>query len=235
MREYILSGRKFKLKQVSGSVEDCYSNVVSEDSEFPYIVNIHNMIPDIYNNYFSFNQKRLQIYNAAKLRMYPSAVGIGHAGNELCVTYLRAANPFKIHRSLLQTPPEEYPSCYGSPRFSRAVSVGKDCFISGTASIIGSKTICPNDTKGQVKVLIDNLTTIGTHTGLAYHCYLQNKEDENTVIDMFAKSKIPLSSLTINDLCREDLMVEVEAVPIWMSRSKYVFPKYHFCYRSCRQ
>lgn len=130
-----------------------------------------------------------------------------------------------------QTSAYQYPPQYGprSPTFSRAtlVSLGDSevLFISGTASIVGHATLHPSDVIAQTRETVTNIeavlaeanaVSVKTHFSLAslhYKVYLRHVSDLETVrveLERLAGSQLNAIYLQA-DVCREDLLLEIEA------------------------
>jgi chorismate lyase/3-hydroxybenzoate synthase len=127
-----------------------------------------------------------------------------------------------------------YPRQYGprSPSFARATAVaGRDesmlLMVSGTASVVGHRTVHAGDIDGQLSELIRNLESLlaesarklarpglaefGEHSLL--RVYVRHAEDW-PVIERRLRARWPgvrLAGLR-GDVCRSDLLVEIEAV-----------------------
>ncbi len=156
---------------------------------------------------------------------YPSASALGHH-SEGAVFYVLAAKQAGTHyRNSLQVNAFQYPREYGpsSPSFSRATELtinGQNLFlISGTASIIGHKTIAEGDLTGQVNTTIKNinhlLTTkrqqdknINIISAKVYLRFANDLEIAQTLLEeAFPTTEIVF---TLADICRANLLVEVE-------------------------
>jgi len=119
-----------------------------------------------------------------------------------------------------------------TPKFERAKYVSlnghKVVFISGTASILNEKTIGIHDVNKQTLVTIDNISgliadenlrhsgvskTSGTIQYTFLRIYVKDASDLASVRDICEKKfgDIPKSYL-IADICRDDLLVEIEGV-----------------------
>jgi len=125
------------------------------------------------------------------------------------------------------------PIHYGKPvSFSRGIKVVLGefvlLFISGTASVDkNGKTAHRGDFLAQAKRTFKNLTALLQSEGASWHdvvkttCYLKdmrNYDTFNKVRNQFYKQKrlnpLPVSSCVGVDLCRPDLLVEIELIAI---------------------
>jgi enamine deaminase RidA (YjgF/YER057c/UK114 family) len=131
-----------------------------------------------------------------------------------------------------QTSAYHYPPKFGrhSPIFSRACVWGEAgggrLFVSGTASIVGHETIHRGDVIAQTRETMVNIGAlleqanrlVGSSRysldGLKLKVYLRNPADLPDVEATLAELLQPAASIVYlqADVCREDLLVEIEAV-----------------------
>lgn len=132
-----------------------------------------------------------------------------------------------------QIPAYAYPERYGprSPSFARAVHLpdGGGMLISGTASILGHQTVHAGDAAAQCRTTLANLAALVDPANLARHridatdsylsgpgtvkVYVRRRRDLAAVRQLCAAAFPPpvrVAYLTV-DLCRADLLVEIEA------------------------
>lgn len=180
------------------------------------------------------------LYNSQET--YPAATGIGIKGNNICISLL-AVNDETMYCGIenpRQTPAYAYPKKYGnsSPKFSRGAYINIDeqkvWFVSGTASIIGSDTIYVDDVVKQTETTIENIEILLSSENLKKHIddnpdiqndlrclkvYIRSWDDVPIIKTLcekkFDKEKIIYMQ---NDICRKNLLVEIEGV--WMKESK---------------
>jgi enamine deaminase RidA (YjgF/YER057c/UK114 family) len=208
----------------------------------PHILRIWNYLPEInrelggIERYRSFNAARQSAFQASRRATrgsVPAACALGSAaGSELVVYFLAAraaATPIENPR---QVPAYDYPADYGarSPTFSRAALAGGDgaalLFVSGTASIVGHRTQHPGDVRAQTRETVRNLEALVAQANraagraafaaheLRYKAYLRNAADLEVVaaeVDAALRPGRPVLYL-LADICRSDLLVEIEAV-----------------------
>lgn len=208
----------------------------------PHILRIWNYLPEInreldgVERYRSFNGARQTAFHAfrrATRGNVPAACALGSAAGSGLVVYFiasrTAATPIENPR---QVPAYDYPREYGasSPTFSRAALAGSDgdtlLFVSGTASIVGHRTQHAGDVRAQTRETVQNLETLVAQANLAagreafstralrYKAYLRNAADLAVVaaeVDTALKPGRPVVYL-LADICRSDLLVEIEAV-----------------------
>jgi enamine deaminase RidA (YjgF/YER057c/UK114 family) len=162
----------------------------------------------------------------------PPACAIGLAGGPLCVAFMagsEAAEPIENPR---QISAYNYPLEYGpsSPTFSRAALVRlpeqEFLFISGTASILGHRTVHPGDASGQTRESLANVAAVVAEANklsrsgdyrldeLAFRVYLRHADQFVSVREALAFTLGNRASITYvqADICRSDLLVEIEGV-----------------------
>lgn len=172
----------------------------------------------------------------------PAACALGSAGGGLHIAFLATRakvigieNPRQLSAYL-------YPGQYGprSPTFSRAALVnlgGHDMlFISGTASIVGHQTLHHGDAAAQTRECLQNIAAVVAEANrqapsadfrldrLAYKVYVRHPEDMRTVCREMAQFiGDPMSAVFLQaDVCRADLLVEIEASGGHTFRAGYV-------------
>ncbi|HUE10662.1 MAG TPA: Rid family hydrolase, partial [Steroidobacteraceae bacterium] len=116
-----------------------------------------------------------------------------------------------------------------SPSFSRACvlseSAGTNLFVSGTASIVGYETIHHGDVAAQTRETIANIDALLDEAnrvvgedrysldGLRFKVYVRQPDDLHAIesaLSASLHSSAPIVYLQA-DVCREDLLVEIEA------------------------
>ena len=162
----------------------------------------------------------------------PAACAIGLAGGPLSIAFMagdQAAVPIENPR---QVSAYDYPPDYGprSPTFSRAALVyppGQEIlFISGTASIVGHRTVHAGDVVGQTRESMANIAAVVAEANrscraaayalpdLSYRVYVRHAEDfplvrENLATLIGSEAEIVFVQA---DICRHDLLLEIEAM-----------------------
>lgn len=165
----------------------------------------------------------------------PAATGIGgHDGHTtIYVLATRGRDIVRIENPR-QVPAYEYPNRYGPqpPSFARAAYVRSgrgsgDLFISGTASIVGHETVHHGDAELQTEATLENIAELVSGRNLRRHgidadlalgdldcvkVYVKHPRDLETVRQVCSSVLSPGSQVlyTIADVCREDLLVEIE-------------------------
>ncbi len=196
-------------------------------------------------NYQDFNDVRARYYDQVQFDQgYPAATGIGQDTGGVIIGFIAVsdsenirikpiANPGQIdaHRySELVLEGSSSQKC--TPKFERAklVSIGSRnyIYVSGTASILGEKTVHEGDVEKQTLTTIENIKRLFTKEnqdklGLSFdvskilfshlRVYVKYKKDIPAVqkvceAELNCKSSLFLES----DVCRENLLVEIEGV-----------------------
>jgi chorismate lyase / 3-hydroxybenzoate synthase len=167
----------------------------------------------------------------------PAATGVGALGGGIgfCLLAGRSAHRVTIENSR-QVPAYRYPERYGpsSPSFARATHVaaagsGASIYVSGTASVVGHETLHRGQIAQQCGETLANLEHLLSADNLARHglrpgrrledlrnikVYVRDQQDLQTVREICAKAFSPAADIAfLNvDLCRSDLLVEIEGI-----------------------
>ena len=165
----------------------------------------------------------------------PAACALGsRAGSPLSIYFLAAHWAPRTIENPRQTSAYHYPPQFGthSPTFSRACvlreSAGTNLFVSGTASIVGHETIHPGDVAAQTRETLANIGALlaeancvvgGEHyslDALRFKVYVRRARDVATVertLSGLVRGAAPVVYLHA-DVCRQDLLVEIEATGV---------------------
>ncbi len=166
----------------------------------------------------------------------PAASGVGAVRGPLALAFLAGDQAPTHFENPRQVPAFHYPREYGprAPSFSRATLVrdapgGRQLFISGTAAIRGHASIAAGDLAGQLDCTVENLRTIGETAGIGpdlaaasdaarhFKVYLRRAADLARVQTHLDRSLLRAGdsvSYLHADLCRADLLVEIEGVVV---------------------
>jgi enamine deaminase RidA (YjgF/YER057c/UK114 family) len=129
-----------------------------------------------------------------------------------------------------QTPAYCYPAQYGprAPAFARASRFTDNngvewIFISGTAAIKGHETLHCGNFGGQLQVTLENVDIVLKKCGMRledcvsgrrrhFKAFLRHRSDLPELLNRMKTVMTPRDSLTVveGDICREDLVVEIE-------------------------
>jgi enamine deaminase RidA (YjgF/YER057c/UK114 family) len=172
--------------------------------------------------------------------VYPASTGIGSGGRDVIMSGIAMASDRKDVvlmplENPLQTSAFDYAAQYGptSPKFARAMVVAAGefacIFISGTASITGSETRHAGDVEGQTWQTLDNIAALISEENLCRHrlpgfgatlddlalvrVYVKRPQDFPTARQVCNVRLGELPAVyAIADVCRDDLLVEIEGV-----------------------
>ncbi len=173
-------------------------------------------------------------------RVYPASTGIGTDSRDVLMSCLAlstkrediVACPLE---NPLQTSAFDYMACYGpkSPKFSRAMALTTGgcttLLISGTASIIQSESQHIEDIEGQTHQTLDNIAALISDSNLARHglpgrgatlrelasarVYIKRQADFEKTRKVCEERLGDLPIIyTVADVCRPELLVEIEGI-----------------------
>ena len=191
--------------------------------------------------YWQFNSGRQAAFSAAGRTVtgdVPAACALGLIGGSVTVFFIATRIvPIAIENPR-QVSAFNYPRQYGprSPTFARAVCIELDrtpyLFISGTASIVGHQTMHVGDVVLQTRETLNNLRAVVdaanqrysledgsprfTLGALNFRVYIRRSQDFDVVrAELVAAfgTEVPLPPIVYlrSDVCRPDLLVEIEA------------------------
>ncbi len=211
------------------------------DSPHPHLIRIWNYLDAINEGegdaerYRRFCVGRAAAIDVAALGGPPpaaTAIGHPHRSGQLHLIALCGAEPATALENPRQMPAWTYPRDYGpvSPGFSRGALIGKGndmrLLASGTASIVGHRSLHPGDAAAQMREALENLAAllqqahrVSGHSFRPGDCealrvYLRDPADLASVSGVLAASAIPQAALVFlhGDICRRELLVELEGV-----------------------
>ncbi|MBW4718114.1 FkbO/Hyg5 family chorismatase [Saccharothrix obliqua] len=187
--------------------------------------------------YRDFCVGRAEAFDAwsARIGRIPAATGIGTRAPGVNLYFLAGradADPVHLENPN-QTPAYEYPDQYGpkSPSFARGTYLRRDhvLYVSGTASIIGDETVRHDDISGQCDVTLANIESLVSAENLRRHgidagyrltdldlvkVYVRDAEDLPLVrarCEQAFGEHARVVYLNV-DVCRRDLLVEIEGI-----------------------
>ena len=156
---------------------------------------------------------------------FPAATAIGSHINGQYIRFLAGVTPGKPVENPRQVSAFKYPRQYGprSPSFSRATLKrwacgGYSLLVSGTASVVGHETH-HQDLVAQLQETARNLAALQAEAGLplrpdVLRVYVRDRADLPAVQQAVAgipELQVPMVFLE-GDICRQNLILEVEAV-----------------------
>ncbi len=213
-----------------------------DPSGFPELLRVWNYFSDI--NGESFGMERYRQFNVGRHDAFlsskrpiagnvPVACALGTKTGPLCLAFLAGRRPLLPIENPRQLSAYRYPREYGvrSPTFSRAGLVRMPeqeiLLISGTASIVGHRTLHHGDALAQARESLNNIAAVleevnrlGGHRdygpeALTYKVYIRHAEHFAAVRQAMAEflgSDSSAQAMYVQaDICRADLLVEFEA------------------------
>ncbi len=200
-------------------------------------------------NYQVFNDVRTKYYNTGTFQFgYPAATGIGMTTGGVIIGFIALSNSGDVKVQPIHNPRQIDAHRYSdvvlmgkptgisdekcTPKFERAKMVTSGdrnhVYVSGTASIVGEKTMHPGDVEKQTLVTIENIFQLFAkenqdQLGLDFdisqilfsHLRVYVKfQDDIPAVKKICESKLHCkSSLYLeSDICRKELLVEIEGI-----------------------
>lgn len=206
-----------------------YARLIQQvrDAGYPYFVRMWNFVGSI-NEVES--RERYQLFCAGRHDAFvaagyhhdvdlPSASAVGMPGRGL-ITYFLAARDAGVQvENPRQVAAYNYPPQYGpkSPSFSRATVWRDTVFVSGTSSVVGHATVHAGDVEAQLDETVRNIEAVLSRTGrslghvVAAKTYVRNAADYDVIARRLAEV-FPVNLYLEADICRKDLLLEIECV-----------------------
>jgi len=151
----------------------------------------------------------------------PAATAIGTHNQQSCYVFIFSKTAGTVIENTRQVSAWEYPLHYSpkQPRFSRALQFGDLLMCSGTASVVGHETRHKDSLQLQFKECMTNIDVLlrgsdinaELHQGL-FRFYLRDVNDVRDLQRDIAEAGLRRYVILGGDICREDLLVECEAV-----------------------
>ena len=214
---------------------------VLDETGHRHLIRIWNYLPRIneqadgeerYRYFNSARQTAFRKSGRATLGSVPAACALGSPpGSPVSIYFLAARRAPKMIENPRQTSAYYYPPKFGkhSPIFSRACVWGESAdsrlFVSGTASIVGHETLHRGDVAAQTRETMVNIEALIEEAnravgvaryslaGLKLKAYVRRPADLPAIEAALAELPHPASIVYLQaDVCREDLLVEIEAV-----------------------
>lgn len=202
---------------------------------FAYLLRIWNFFSDIHGQ-ASTGLDRYQAFCAGRARALeqyaqpwqamPAATAIGTATPGLWVYAIAAREPGTAIENPRQVSAYHYPRLYSPdrPAFARATRVattqGACLLLSGTASIVGHASRHLGDVSAQTREILANLDALRQAAGsgippLAWlRVYVRHPEDQPAIMAALIAHyhRLPLTQWMQGEVCRPELLVEIEGV-----------------------
>lgn len=203
-----------------------------------HLVRVWHYLPGI--SEVSQGRERYHDFNAGRHRAFieqskvfdvhaPAACALGTRDDTVSAYFLAARTPGHAIENPSQVSAYHYPPEYGpkSPVFSRAMlwrtADQSVLFVSGTASIVGHRTLHAGDPENQLEQTIDNLRIVmgearksgwqeNAGTEMLLKVYLRDSGDLAWVAPKLEQAFGPQARIVYleADICRRDLLLEIE-------------------------
>jgi len=226
------------------TTEAAYAGLLALHAELPYrhVWRVWNFVTAINDGegdderYRQFCLGRARAFAASRVDIpadgYPAASAIGkqHGPRSLQVCWFAGREPGTAVENPRQFSAYHYPRQYGpaAPSFSRATVVpGPMVLVSGTASILGHRSMHPGDLQSQLRETLVNLDAVLDRAHAvapaadAYvgqesliKVYVRHEEHAPSVergLRQHVGDRVPILILA-GDICRRDLLLEIEVV-----------------------
>ncbi|HEX8341326.1 MAG TPA: hypothetical protein VF624_10495 [Tepidisphaeraceae bacterium] len=200
----------------------------------PWPVRAWNFVPGIHDascdgdRYMTFNIGRHKAmsdwFGSDLARLAPAATGVGHDGADLEIHALVASQPGIAIENAQQVPAYRYSGRYGRlpPCFARATRAGHRLMISGTAAVLGEDSRHADSFDRQLRLAMSHLLNVA-RDGLGarprfehVRVYLPSTAADacrsEVAAQLLAALGEPAIEFVAADLCRKELLIEIEAV-----------------------
>lgn len=214
---------------------------VLERTQHRHLVRIWNYLPEINREshgderYRRFNSARQAAFKSCGRPTeisVPAACALGSpAGSPVSIYFLAARAPATVIENPRQISAYRYPPKYGrhSPTFARACvlreSGGTNFFVSGTASIVGHETMHRGNADAQTRETLANIEALIGEANrvvgaarysleaLKLKVYVREPRHLGAIKSALAERLNPGARIVYlrADVCREELLVEIEA------------------------
>lgn len=228
--------------QVQQAYRVLFDNLQS--TGMPHLLRVWNYLPRINDDeaglerYRHFNLGRQQAFLAAQRAAFegaPAACALGPHDGPFALRWLAGRCPVLPLENPRQVPAYHYPSDYGprSPSFSRAALADAGggqvlLLISGTASIVGHRSLHEGDLAGQLRETLVNLQALidaararcsagFSLQALQCNVYLRHADHAAPVRALLADllgddcPSVRDAVFVQADICRRELLLEIEA------------------------
>jgi len=206
--------------------------------QWGYIERLLDLRPDCplgHQRYQAFNDVRSLFYaSSAFPNGYPAATGIGQAAGGVVLEFIALDAPGDVRIAPVSNPRQTDAHRYSNvtlvgaslarladkttPKFERAKKIttrdGEVVLVSGTASIVGEKSVGLGDVEAQTRTTIENILALVGDAGLSrLRAYVRRRGDLAAVRRICEEAFGPIPALYVEaDVCRDDLLVELEGM-----------------------
>lgn len=229
-------------QQFKNTINELYKDIFDciDGLGYPNLARVWNFIPDIHvkddiDRYQYFCQARHMAFEtrfANYREVLPAATAVGISGQHLHLYFIASNFPVQFCENSRQCRAYDYPPQYGpkSPSFARASLIKQGVpmlLISGTASVLGYESVHINDVEAQTRETLNNISVLITDTNIQHSTYFDGL-DSLLHVKVYVRKKEDIANIKkilgqylsehverifiIADICREDLLVEIEAI-----------------------
>ena len=230
------------------ATEEAYRRIfrLLDAEGYPQLWRVWNYLADIngespewggLERYRQFNAGRQDAFLASQRLTsgsVPAACALGLRSGPLTIAFMAGRLPAEPLENPRQVSAWNYPADYGprAPTFSRGALASLPgqqlLFISGTASIVGHRTVHAGDAAAQTREAMANVAAVVDEanrselqsapqpyalTALDYRVYIRHAADFDAVLTELESTVGNNASVVYvqADICRADLLVEIEA------------------------
>ncbi len=214
---------------------------VLQQTPHRHLIRVWNYLPEInretdgderYRHFNAARQSAFRNSGRSTVGTVPAASALGSpTGSPVSIYFLAARAAPTMIENPRQTSAYHYPPKFGthSPVFSRACVLrncaGTTLFVSGTASIVGHETIHQGNVSAQTRETLANIDALLAEANrvvgsqrysldtLKFKVYVRHPRDLGVIEQTLSETlRGPASIVYLQaDVCREDLLVEIEA------------------------
>ncbi|MFC9398353.1 FkbO/Hyg5 family chorismatase [Streptomyces sp. NPDC057027] len=192
---------------------------------------------EVYREFCVGRARALERYGMADSMPAATVIGVHGGGIVLYLLACREGTQVNIDNPR-QVPPYHYPNRYGpkAPNFARATYLAQDgggeqLYVSGTAGILGHRTMHADDVEAQCRLALDNIAHVIGGRNLSVHgigpgctlddlrgvkVYVRHRSDIARVEEICREALSPAADIVFlnADVCRADLLVELEGIVV---------------------
>jgi chorismate lyase / 3-hydroxybenzoate synthase len=201
---------------------------VARAEGYPHVLRVWNHVRDI--NRVEHGLERYRAFCAGRHEAFakhgyamrgdlPAASAVGMRAGGVTSYFIASAAPAASAENPRQVSAYDYPPRYGprSPSFSRAMRGAGLVFVSGTASVVGHETRHAGDIARQLEETLVNLDAIvrtaGASEMLIAKVYIRRRDDYPFIAARLREAMPRTQTMFLHaELCRADLLVEIEAI-----------------------
>lgn len=201
-----------------------------------FIPGIHDLMDSGATRYMAFNEGRFAALSdwlgrdEGIVARAPAASGVGQTGADLFIYTLAASTPGQSVENPVQVPSYRYSARWGRvpPCFARATRMSEPesaLFISGTAAVTGEESTHEGDFDGQWNATLHNIEQVlirgnpgsdARPDQVVRHTRIYVSQSHHLPLAreraMRSFPNCPRAEILQADLCRPELLVEIEAV-----------------------